>query len=246
MQRTKKKMKTILKQDSNSIQRQDIVTVSNLKARKIKTLLPSPIHLAHHPIAAAVVALLLLRCCTAIAPLWLRCCRSFWRYAVTPDTAAAVASMSLRFHSNVTPLSLRYCSAIAQLSLSCRSAVALLPLLALCCSWCCSWCCSCCCYAVTAAIAPAVTPLSLLMLLWCCSGVALVLLWCCSGVALVSLRYRFVISPPSLRCWSATTAVTPAVTPAIDPSFTPLLWFGFFAGVVSRGRISVTVSIGDC
>ena len=54
-------MKKKLKQDSNSRQRQDIVPVSNLKARKTKTLLSLTIHLAHHPIAAAAVAPLLLR-----------------------------------------------------------------------------------------------------------------------------------------------------------------------------------------
>ena len=63
----KNRMKKILKQDINSKQRQEIVPFSNLKARKIKTLLSLPIHLDHNPIAAAAVDPLSLRC---------RCCRS--------------------------------------------------------------------------------------------------------------------------------------------------------------------------
>ena len=52
----KDRIKTILKQDSNSRHRQDIVPVSNLKAMKIKTFLSFPIHLAHNWFAAAAVA----------------------------------------------------------------------------------------------------------------------------------------------------------------------------------------------
>ena len=65
----KNRMKTILKQDSNSMQRQNIVPVSNLKASKIKTLLSLPIHLAHHRFTAASVPMLLLLCCSTVAPL---------------------------------------------------------------------------------------------------------------------------------------------------------------------------------
>ena len=63
----KNTMKTILKQDSNSRQRQDIFPVSNLISRKIKTLLSLPIHLDHHIFAAAAVDPLLLRCRSAAA-----------------------------------------------------------------------------------------------------------------------------------------------------------------------------------
>ena len=90
-------MKTILKQYSNSRQIQDIVPVSNLKARKIKTLLSLLIHLDHHQFAAAAVApsiappvallpLLLLRFCL---------CRSCCCYAVDPAVAPAVTPLLL-------------------------------------------------------------------------------------------------------------------------------------------------------
>ena len=42
------------------------------------------------------------------------------------------------------------------------------------------------------------------------------------------------------------TAVTPAVAPDIAPAVTPLLSLGLLSVVASRGRIRVTVSIGDC
>ena len=151
----KNRMKKILKQDSNSRQIQDIVPVSNLKARKIKTLLSFPIHLAHHRFAATAVALLLLRCrsdAAAVAPsvatlslllllmLSLRChsccrsCRSCCRYAVAPSIAPAVTLLPLLLliycWSDVAPLSLRYQSTVTPL------------LLCWCCchSWCCSFC----------------------------------------------------------------------------------------------------------
>ena len=128
-------MKTILKQKSNSRQRKDIVPNSNPKARKKRLLLSLPIHLAHHPIAAAAVAPLSLRCYSVVAPLSHR-----YRYAVAP--------LSLRCHTAIAPLlhhyrstaalllslllSLRNCScyslncryAVAPLLLRCRSAVA--------------------------------------------------------------------------------------------------------------------------
>ena len=40
-------------------------------------------------------------------------------------------------------------------------------------------------------------------------------------------------------------AVTPDVAPGIDPAVTPLLSLGLFMVVALRGRIRVTVSIGD-
>ena len=42
-----------------------------------------------------------------------------------------------------------------------------------------------------------------------------------------------------------TPTVTPDVAPAIAPAVTPLLSLGFFKVVASRGRIWVTVFIGD-
>ena len=130
-------MKTILKQERNSIQRQDIVTFSNLKSRKIKILLSFPIHLPHHRFAAAAVAPLLLLSLL----LFLRC-RSYYHSCCRSDVAPGVAPLpllSLRYrcccscylsccHSTVTPavatLSLRYCSVISPLSLRCCSAAA--------------------------------------------------------------------------------------------------------------------------
>ena len=123
----KKRMKTILKQDRNSRQRQDIVPVSNLKERKIKNLLSLPIHLAHHRFAAAGVALLSLR--SLVAPL---CCCSVLALMLLHSV---VAPLSLCNSSDVARLSL-YCvwlslgcrSAVAWLSLGCCSAVARLSL----------------------------------------------------------------------------------------------------------------------
>ena len=99
------------------------------------------------------------------------------------------------------------------------------------------------CLSFAAAVASAVATLSLLLALLlslhchsCCS----------SAVAPVSRRYRFVISPMSIRCCFAAAAVTPDVAPAIAPTFTPLMLLGFFTVVTSRGRIRVTVSIDDC
>ena len=159
------RIKTILKQDSNSRHRQYIVPVSDLKERKIKTFFSLPVHLSHHRFAAVAVATLSLRC---------RCCLSCYRYTVDLVIALAVAPLSLL-------LSLRCCSccrfcrsaaadvapsvapAIAPFiallsllpSLCCRSAVALLslryrsvvsPLLFRC-------------FSAAAAVTPAVAPL---------------------------------------------------------------------------------------
>ena len=129
-------MKKILKHDSNSRQIQDVVPISNLKARKIKTLLSLPIHLAHHRIAAAAVAPFSLRCCYCRS-----CCRSCYCSCCLSAVSPAVASLLLRCCSAVAPLSLCYLSTVDPLSLSCRfcrsvsaavtHAVATLPLLLL-------------------------------------------------------------------------------------------------------------------
>ena len=152
-------MKKILKQDRNSRQRQYIVPVSNLKARKIKTLLSLPIHLAHHPIAAASVALLSLRCRSAVAPL-------------------PLLSLLLLLLLSLL-LSLRFRSAVAPLSISCRSAdanVALLPFLSLLLLLSChSWYRSCCRSTVTPAVA--------LLSLRCHSAIVLLSVRCRSVVA---------------------------------------------------------------
>ena len=166
----KNRMRIILKQDSNSRQRQDIVPVSNLKSRKIKTFFSLPIHLSRHIFAAAAVTLFSLLCRSTFAPLSLllslllslrcrsccrsavaplprlslRCCcyHSCCRYAVAPVIAPAVTPLSLL-------MSICCHSAIAPLSVRCRSVVAPLPLLSLlllllCCSCCRSYFCSCC------------------------------------------------------------------------------------------------------
>ena len=134
-------MKKILKQDSNSRQRQAIVPVSKLKARNIKTLLLLPIHLAHHRFTAADFAPMLLHsrccrsccrschrscCCYDVAPLLLRF--RFYQ-SVAPAVAPAVDTLSLL----LLPLLSLHCNSccrsdVALLSLCCRSAVALLSL----------------------------------------------------------------------------------------------------------------------
>ena len=151
----KNRMKTKLKQTSNSKQRHYIVPVINLNARNIKTLLSLPIHLDHHRFTAAAIPPLSLRCHSVVTPLSIRCrsivaplllcCRS----SVAPVSLqcrsvvslvslrcrSGVAPVSLRCRSGVTPVLLRCRSAVAPLSLLCRSAVTsffplpLLPLL---------------------------------------------------------------------------------------------------------------------
>ena len=154
----KNRIKIILKQDSNSRQRQDIFTVSNLKTRKIKTLLSLPIRLDHHRFSSAAVAPLSLRChstVAAVAP------------AIAPDVATVVTPLSLLLSfrcgyaaASVAPLPL------LSLLLSLLMSLLLLLLLLLCCH-------SCCCFAVA--------PLSLHyhsvispLLLRCCSAAAAV------------------------------------------------------------------------
>ena len=127
MQQTKKNwMKTILKQYSNPRKRRDIVPVSNLKARKIKTFFCCQ----STWLIIKSLPLLSLRSRSAVAPLSLQyhsCCR----YTVAPAIAPAVAPLSLllslRCRSGVAPVSLCCRSAVALLLLWCRSSVA--PLL---------------------------------------------------------------------------------------------------------------------
>ena len=134
---------------------------------------------------------------SAVASLSL-CCRSA---AVSPAVARQLLLLSppllLLCRSAVAPLSLRCRSAIAQLSLCCRFY-----------------------RSVASDVAPAVATLSLLisllLTLHCHSC-------CCSDVALLPIRYHSVISPTSLCCCSAASAVTPAVAPAIALAVTPLL-----------------------
>ena len=172
-----------------------------------------------------------LRCCSAVAPLLLRCCSAVALLLLR--CCSAIVLLSVRRHSAVATLSLRCCSAVTPLH--CLSAVA--PL-SLCCRFCRFLA-----AAVAVAVAAAVATLSLLLLL-------LLSLHCHSrrrsGVAMVLLRYRSVISPPSIRCCYAATAVTLAVAPAITTAVTPLLLLELFTFVASRCRIRVTVSIGDC
>ena len=129
MQQTKKtRIKTILKQDNNSRQIIDIVPVSKKKEKKIKTLLSSPIQLAHHPITAADVAPLPLRCRTNITPLSLLCYHSFCRYTVATQSLLLSPPLLLHCRSTVAPLLLRCCSAVTTLSSRYRSAVTPLTL----------------------------------------------------------------------------------------------------------------------
>ena len=113
----KNRKKKILKKDSKS-------------RMKIKTLLSSPIHLAHHRSAIvplslrrcrSVVALMSHRYRTGIAPLSLRFCCSCCRYTVAP--------LSHRYRATVAPLlslllSIRSRTSIEPLWRRCRTAIA--------------------------------------------------------------------------------------------------------------------------
>ena len=205
----------------------DSISCSEQKKRK-KTILKQDSKLRKEGQNVTVVAnppgSSSLRCCTAITPLSLRCLSS-------------VAPLSHRYCYAVAPLSLRCCSAaVAPLLLRCRTAFA--PLLFHCRS---------------AAVAPAVdtqshryrstvAPLLSLLLslrsrscyrLRCCSVVVPLLHRCCSAIAYLSLCCRF--------CWSVADAVAPAVA-------TLSLLLSLLCSltvVASRGRIRVTVFIGD-
>ena len=163
---------------------------------------------------------------SAVAPLSLHCC-------------ATIAALSLRCRSSVAPLSHRYRSSVAPLlSLRCcRSVVAPLshryrtgiaPLVLCCCH-------SFCCYAVSPlslhcrsdAVAPAVATQALLL------SPPLSLCYC-AVVAPMSLRYRFYLS------------VAANVAPAVATVSLLLSLLLSLTVVASRGRIRVTVFIGDC
>ena len=122
MQRTKK-----LKENK-------IKTREQNKGRKIKMLLSSPIHLAHHRSTSEPLSL---RCCTDIVTLSLCCCSAVapltHRYRSAVDTPlsllcrADVTSLLHRYRSTVTPpllllMLLRSHTAIAPISLHCCSA----------------------------------------------------------------------------------------------------------------------------
>ena len=93
-----------------------IKTREQNKGRKIKTLLSSPIHLAHHH---STVEPLSLCCCTDIATLSHR-----YRTAIVPlllrRCCSVVALLSHRYRTGIAPLSLRCCCSC------CRYAVTLL------------------------------------------------------------------------------------------------------------------------
>ena len=125
-------------QQTKQLEENKIKTRQQNKGRKIKTLLSSPIHLAHH---RSAVAPLSLRCRTDIATLS-PCCRS------------AVAPLSHRYRSAVAlPLSLRCCVAVAlllhryrstvdpllSLLMSLRSRTAIAPVSLSCCRSCCRY-----------------------------------------------------------------------------------------------------------
>ena len=114
MQRTKK------------LEENKIKTREQNKGRKIKTLLSSPIHLAHH---RSTVEPILLCCCTHIATLSL-CCRSTVAPLSHRYRSAVATPLLLRCRAGVTPLLHRYCSTVAPLLLlllSIRSHTAIAP-----------------------------------------------------------------------------------------------------------------------
>ena len=157
----KNRTKTILKQDSNSIERQEIVPVSNLKARKIKlccrcqstwliidllSLLSLHCRSAVAPAVSPLLLLLSIRCHYAVTTLSLRCHYAAASFAPLPLLLLRCHSFYCSCcHSTVTPavdlLSIRYCSVISPLSLCCCSAAA----------------------AVTPSVAPLLSLLSLLL-----------------------------------------------------------------------------------
>ena len=115
MQRTKK------------LEENKIKTRELNKGRKIKTLLSSPIHLAHH---CSTVKPLSLRYRSAVTPIFL-CCRSVVAPLSHLYHTATVPLLLCRCCSVVALLSYSYCTGIAPLSLRCchscwRYAVALL------------------------------------------------------------------------------------------------------------------------
>ena len=137
----------------------------------------------------------------------------------------AIAPLLFRCRSatvapDVATQSHRYCTAIASLSLR--------------------RCSSCCSYADAPAIASAVAPL----LLHCRSDVSLMSLRCCSAVSLLSLRYHSDVAL-LLLCCHLCRSVSAAVATAIATFSLLLLLLLSPTVVTSRGRIWVTVFIGD-
>ena len=131
-----------------------------------------------------LLILKLLRCCSVVAPLFLRCCSAAVAPSVATQSLLLSHPMSLRCCSDVTPLSLRYRSVVAPLLLCCRFCRSVPA-------------------AVTSAVATFSLLLSLLLSLHCHSffrsAVALVSLWCCSGVARLLFRYQSAIARLLLR-----------------------------------------------
>ena len=217
--------KTILKKDSRSRKEdQNVVVVANppgsssLYCRTDITPLSHRYHYA--------VALLSLRCCNAIVPLM----RHFCYASVAPLSRCchtAIAPLPFRCRSAaVAPLSRRCHAAVAPLSHRYHSTVALMLSLLLSLhsrtaiptlSHHCR----------SAAVAPAVATQSLLIS-------PPLSLCCCAIVASLLLRCRF--------CHSVAADVAPAVATV---SLVILLLLSLTV-VPSRGRIRVTVFIGDC
>ena len=144
--------------------------------------------------------------------------------------ALSYVPVLLRCRSAVAPLSLRCRSDVAPMLLRCRFAVNPLSLCWRCCF---SFC--------RSDVAPAVAPLLLLLSLHCRSTAASVATLSHLKSLMLSLHChsccRSAISPLSVRCPSV-------VAPLLLLSL--LLSLGLFTVVASRGRIRVTVDIGDC
>ena len=113
--------------EQKKLEENKIKTREKNKGRKIKTLLSSPIHLAHH---RSTVEPLSLGCRTDIATLPL-CCRSDVIMLSRRYCSAVAPPLSLRCRAAVTPLSHRYRSTVSPLLLlllSLRSHTAIVPL----------------------------------------------------------------------------------------------------------------------
>ena len=116
---------------TKKLEENKIKTREQNKGKKIKTLLSSTIHLAHH---CSTVKPLSLRCRTDIATLLL-CCRSAAATLSHRYCSAVATPMPLCCHTAVTPLSHRYRSTVASLLsllLALRSRTDIAPLLRRC------------------------------------------------------------------------------------------------------------------
>ena len=114
-------------QRMKKLEENNIKTREQINGRKIKTLLSSPIHLAHH---RSTVEPLSLRCRPDIAMLSL-CCRSAVTTLSHRYCSDVATPLLIRCRAAVTPLSHRYCSTVAlllSLLLSIRSRTAIVPL----------------------------------------------------------------------------------------------------------------------